>query len=72
MFAFDVSGADHVIGRVVQNRDNYFRSRAIELLQPVEGDSSVLEVLHTVASEDDNPHIRTVSREVLDRATEIQ
>ena len=30
MFAFDVNGADHVIARVVQNRDNYFRSRAIE------------------------------------------
>ena len=41
------------------------RSRAIELLQPVEADSSVREVFHTVASEDDDVQIRTVSREVL-------
>jgi len=48
------------------------RSRAIELLQPVEADSSVREVLHTVAAEDDNPHIRTVSREVLNQLPQIQ
>jgi hypothetical protein len=41
------------------------RSRAIELLQAVEADSSVREVFHTVASEDDDAQIRTVSREVL-------
>jgi hypothetical protein len=29
-------------------------------------------VLHTVASEDDNPHIRTVSQKVLDQPLQIQ
>jgi hypothetical protein len=52
--------------------DATVRSRAIQLLQPVEGDSSVQKVLHTVASEDDNPHVRTVSQEVLDQYPQIQ
>jgi hypothetical protein len=30
MFAFYVNGADHVIASIVQNRNNYLRSRAIE------------------------------------------
>ena len=46
--------------------------QAIDLLQPVEADSSVRQVLHTVASEDDNPHIRTVSQKVLDQPLQIQ
>jgi hypothetical protein len=56
----------------MRDPDADVRSRAIELLQPVQDDSSVQEVLHTVASEDANPHIRTVSREVLDQLPEIQ
>jgi hypothetical protein len=70
--AEDIRVRDALLEALMNDEDATVRSRAIELLQPVEGDSSVLEVLHTVASEDDNPHIRTVSREVLDRATEIQ
>jgi hypothetical protein len=70
--AEDIRVRDAVLEALMNDEDATVRSRAIELLQPVEADSSVLEVLHTVASEDDNPHIRTVSREVLDRATEIQ
>jgi hypothetical protein len=63
---------DGVLQALMNDRDATVRSRAIELLQPVEADSSVREVLHAVASEDDNPHIRTVSREVLDASTQIQ
>jgi putative zinc finger protein len=70
--AEDIRVRDAVLEALMNDEDATVRSRAIELLQPVEADSSVLEVLHTVAYEDDNPHIRTVSREVLDRATEIQ
>jgi hypothetical protein len=70
--AEDIRVRDALLETLMNDEDATVRSRAIELLRPVEGDSSVLEVLHTVASEDDNPHIRTVSREVLDRATEIQ
>jgi hypothetical protein len=70
--AEDMRVRDGVLEALMNDGDATVRSRAIELLQPVEGDSSVLHVLHTVASEDDNPHIRTVSREVLDGIPQIQ
>jgi hypothetical protein len=38
----------------------------------VEADTSVRQVLHTVANSDRNPYIRTVSRQVLSRVPEIQ
>jgi hypothetical protein len=63
---------DGVLEALMNDEDATIRSRAIELLHPVEADSSVREVLHTVASEDNNPHIRTVSREVLDESPQIQ
>jgi hypothetical protein len=65
--AEDMRVRDGVLEALMDDPDANVRSRAIELLQPVEADSSVREVLHTVASEDDNPHIRTVSQEVLNR-----
>jgi hypothetical protein len=37
------------------------------LLTPVEADSSVRDVLHTVATRDDNPQIRNVSRQYLEQ-----
>jgi HEAT repeats/Putative zinc-finger len=70
--AEDIRVRDAVLEALMNDEDATVRSRAIELLQPVEADSSVIKVFQTVATEDDNPHIRTVSREVLDRATEIQ
>jgi hypothetical protein len=70
--AEDMRVRDGVLEALMNDQDATVRSRAIELLQPVEADSSVREVLHTVASEDDNPHIRTVSREVLDESPQIQ
>jgi hypothetical protein len=70
--AEDMRVRDGVLGALLEDPDPAVRSRAIELLQPVQADTSVREVLHTVASEDENPHIRTVSREVLDRYPEIQ
>jgi hypothetical protein len=70
--ADDVRVRDGVLDALMDDPDPALRSRAIELLQPVEADTSVREVLHTVASDDDNPHIRTVSREVLARYPEIQ
>ena len=63
--AEDMRVRDGVLEALMNDQDPTIRSRAIELLEPVEADSSVREVLHTVASEDNNPHIRTVSREVL-------
>ncbi len=70
--AEDMRVRDSVLESLMNDPDPAVRSRAIELLQPVQADSSVREVLHTVASEDDNPHIRTVSREVLDQMPQIQ
>jgi hypothetical protein len=70
--AEDMRVRDGVLEALMDDPDATVRSRAIELLQPVEADSSVREVLHTVASEDDNPHIRTVSQEVLDQFPQIQ
>ena len=70
--AEDMRVRDSVLEALMKDPDSKVRSRAIELLQPVQADSSVREVLHTVASEDNNPHIRTVSREVLDQMPEIQ
>jgi hypothetical protein len=70
--AEDMRVRDAVLEALMDDPDASVRSRAIELLQPVEADSSVREVLHTVASEDDNPHIRTVSQKVLDQPLQIQ
>jgi anti-sigma factor RsiW len=70
--AEDMRVRDGVLDALMNDTDATVRSRAIDLLQPVQADSSVREVLHTVASEDDNPHIRTVSREVLDQSPQIQ
>jgi hypothetical protein len=70
--AEDMGVRDGVLQALLDDPDATVRSRAIELLHPVEADSSVRQVLHTVASEDDNPHIRTVSQEVLDQSPHIQ
>jgi hypothetical protein len=70
--AEDMGVRDGVLEALLDDPDAIVRSRAIELLHPVEADSSVREVLHTVASEDDNPHIRTVSQEALDQSPHIQ
>jgi hypothetical protein len=70
--AEDMRVRDAVLEALMNDGDANVRSRAIELLQPVEADSSVREVLDTVATEDDNPHIRTASREVLAQSPEIQ
>jgi hypothetical protein len=70
--AEDMRVRDAVLEALMKDTDPGVRSRAIELLEPVQDDSSVREVLHTVASEDDNPHIRTVSRAVLDQLPQIQ
>ncbi len=68
----DMRVRDVVLASLMNDQDAAIRSRAIELLPPVEADSSVREVLHTVAVDDVNPHIRTASRQVLDQSPEIQ
>jgi len=48
------------------------RTRAISMLEPVEGDTSVRQVLHTVSTQDDNPYIRNASMQVLGNIDGIQ
>ena len=68
----DVRVRDAVLEALMNDSDPRIRTAAINLLEPVEADTSVRQVLHTVANSDENPHIRTVSRQVLSQMPEIQ
>jgi len=70
--AEDVRVRDAVLEALLNDPDPRIRTSAINILEPVEGDTSVRQVLHSVAYSDENPQIRTVSREVLSRVPEIQ
>jgi anti-sigma factor RsiW len=70
--AEDVRVRDAVLEALLNDPDPRIRTAAINILEPVEGDTSVRQVLHTVAYSDQSPEIRTVSREVLRRVPEIQ
>jgi hypothetical protein len=70
--AEDVRVRDAVLEALLNDPDPRIRTAAINILEPVEGDTSVRQVLHSVAYSDENPQIRTVSREVLSRVPEIQ
>ncbi len=70
-------GEDRNVRNVVLNAlrkdsDAKVRIKAVSLLQPVDSDSSVRQVLHNVADTDENPYLRTVSRQVLNGLPEIQ
>jgi hypothetical protein len=70
--AEDVRVRDAVLEALMNDGDPQVRTAAINILVPVEGDTSVRQVLHTVVNTDRNPYIRNVSREVLSREPEIQ
>jgi hypothetical protein len=70
--AEDMRVRDAVLEALLNDGDPRIRTAAISILEPVEADTSVRQVLHTVANSDRNPHIRTVSRQVLSRVPEIQ
>jgi anti-sigma factor RsiW len=70
--AEDMRVRDAVLEALLYDNDPRIRTDAIAILEPVEADTSVRQVLSTVATSDHNPHIRTVSREVLSRAPMIQ
>jgi len=70
--AEDMRVRDAVLEALLNDGDPQIRTHAINLLEPVEADTSVRQVLYTVANSDRNPHIRTVSRQVLNRVPEIQ
>jgi len=68
----DMRVRDAVLEAVLYDSDPRIRTAAINILEPVEADTSVRQVLSTVANSDRNPHIRNVSREILGRAPVIQ
>jgi hypothetical protein len=70
--ALDTRVRDAILEALLKDPDPGIRSQAIGLLAPVEADSSVRDVLETVASQDNNPHIRNVSRQFLEQVSQIQ
>jgi hypothetical protein len=70
--ADDVRVRDAVLEALMRDTDPRVRTQSIGLLEPVQADSSVREVLHTVAIRDDNAEIRTASRQVLDQIPQVQ
>jgi hypothetical protein len=63
---------DAVLEAVAHDSDARVRRAAIGLLEPVQSDSSVRQVLRTVATQDANPYIRTASYNALQNAGDIQ
>lgn len=63
---------DAVLDALLNDSDPHIRTDAINILEPVEADTSVRQVLQSVADSDQNPHIRSVSRQVLSQVGEIQ
>jgi hypothetical protein len=70
--AQDTRVRDAVLEALLNDTDPRIRTEAVNILEPVEADTSVRQVLHSVANSDQNPHLRTVSKEVLSRVPEIQ
>jgi hypothetical protein len=63
---------DAVLEAVMHDPDAQVRQTAIGVLEPVQSDSSVRQVLRTVATQDTNPFIRTASYNALQSAGDIQ
>ena len=70
--AEDMRVRDSVLEALMNDTDPRIRTEAINILEPVEADTTVRQVLSTVATSDQSPQIRLVSRQVLSRAPEIQ
>lgn len=68
----DVRVRNAVLEALLNDPSAQIRAEAIGLLAPVEADSSVREVLQTVAAQDSSPYIRTVSRQFLEQVSQIQ
>jgi hypothetical protein len=70
--AEDMRVRDAVLEALLNDGDPRIRSEAITLLEPVEADTTVRQVLSTVATSDQSPQIRNVSRQVLRSVPEFQ
>ena len=70
--AEDTRVRNAILEALLNDSDPRIRTESINILEPVEGDTSVRQVLYSVSTSDDNPQIRNVSRQVLSRVPEIQ
>lgn len=70
--AEDMRVRNAVLEALLNDSDPRIRTESINILEPVEADTSVRQVLYSVSTSDDNPQIRNVSRQVLSRVPEIQ
>jgi len=70
--AEDMHVRDAVLEALLNDSDARIRTEAINILEPVEADMTVRQVLSTVATSDQNPQIRNVSRQVLRRVPQFQ
>jgi hypothetical protein len=70
--AEDMRVRDSVLEALLNDSNPRIRTEAINILEPVEADTTVRQVLSTVATSDQSPQIRNVSRQALSRAPEIQ
>ena len=68
----DMQVRDAVLNALMNDPEAKIRAQAIEMLEPVEADTGVRQVLSSVALSDRSSHIRTASRAVLSRVSEIQ
>jgi hypothetical protein len=68
----DMQVRNAVLEALLNDPEARVRSAAISMLEPVQADTSVRQVLSTVALSDQNSNIRNASRVVLRRVSEIQ
>ena len=70
--AEDPKVRDAVLESLSSDPNAQVRQHAIAMLTPVQGDSSVRRVLHTVSTQDENPYIRTASMQALGSVDDLQ
>ena len=70
--ATDMQVRDAVLAALMGDPSASVRIEAVRLLQPVDVDSSVRQVLHTVAAEDGDPTIRSASLAALKAVPQVQ
>jgi hypothetical protein len=67
----DTRVRDAILEAMLHDPDATVRTEAIGIIEPVEADAAVRDVLQTL-SQDQNPTIRTVSRQYLEQVSQIQ
>lgn len=68
----DVQVRDALLEALMNDPNAQIRAQAITMLTPVDADTSVRQVLSTVAEQDQDSHVRNASRLMLERVSEIQ